>query len=60
MNAIKIQAFMERAKADAEAHKNRPEEFYWPNVRKWLSRRKGDQPFQPAQSAARYSSAGAG
>ncbi|KAM7185383.1 hypothetical protein V8F33_012435 [Rhypophila sp. PSN 637] len=44
MNAIEMQAFMERAKAAAEARKNRPEEFYWPNIRKWLSTRKGDQP----------------
>ncbi|KAK4217353.1 hypothetical protein QBC37DRAFT_396786 [Rhypophila decipiens] len=44
MNALKMRALMDRFKAAAEARKNRSEEFYWPNVRNWLSTRKGDQP----------------
>ncbi|KAM7201047.1 hypothetical protein V8F20_005056 [Naviculisporaceae sp. PSN 640] len=44
MDSQSMQALMARAKAVAEARKNRPAESFWPNVKKWLLSHEGSQP----------------
>lgn len=39
-----MQDLMARAKAVAEARKNRPAESFWPNVKNWLVSHQGNQP----------------